>query len=73
MVLGSDLLGVRRVRFCRVLRIFVAIINFVAIDFETANNFRSSACSIVMAKVENGRSPKHFTDYLIVGDEEYQL
>lgn len=29
--------------------------NFVAIDFETANRARSSACSIGMAKVRNGK------------------
>lgn len=37
-------------------------INFVAVDFETANNHRSSACSIGLAFVENGVvvESKHF-------------
>ena len=30
-------------------------INFVAIDFETANQYRASACSVGMVKVENGK------------------
>ena len=29
-------------------------LNFVAIDFETANNFRRSACSLGLVKVKNG-------------------
>lgn len=29
-------------------------LNFVAIDFETANNFRRSACSLGLVRVENG-------------------
>lgn len=28
--------------------------NFIAIDFETANHLRSSACQVGLAKVENG-------------------
>jgi DNA polymerase-3 subunit epsilon len=29
--------------------------NFIALDFETANNDRSSACAIGLVKVENGK------------------
>ncbi|MCB0397292.1 MAG: 3'-5' exonuclease [Flavobacteriales bacterium] len=36
--------------------------NFIAIDFETANNFRSSICSMGVAIVENGKlvGSEHF-------------
>lgn len=37
--------------------------NFVAVDFETANNLRTSACSVGLVKVENG----------IIIDELYTL
>lgn len=38
--------------------------NFVAIDFETANAARSSACSISMVKVENGAIVDTFSSLL---------
>lgn len=45
-------------------------INFTAIDFETANSKRSSACSIGMAKVRNGVVVEHFYRLLrpVTGD-----
>jgi len=34
--------------------------NFVAIDFETANSMRSSACSVALVMVENGQIANSF-------------
>ena len=30
------------------------MMNFVAIDFETANQYRNSACSVAVVEVKNG-------------------
>ena len=34
------------------------MINFVAIDFETANKYANSACSLAVVTVENGQITK---------------
>ncbi len=35
--------------------------NFVAIDFETANRYRNSACAVALVRVEGGRIVDTFT------------
>lgn len=44
-------------------------IDFVAIDFETANRNRASACSVGLAKVENGVVTETF--YRLIDPEDY--
>jgi DNA polymerase-3 subunit epsilon len=44
--------------------ILMDTISFVAIDFETANNARSSVCSIGMVKVVNGKIADRYHKYL---------
>jgi len=39
-------------------------LDFVAIDFETANSFRASACSVGIVKVENGEITETFHSYI---------
>lgn len=38
--------------------------NFTAIDFETANQYRTSACQIGIVLVENGKIKKEFVSYI---------
>jgi DNA polymerase III epsilon subunit-like protein len=53
-------------------------LNFVALDFETANAYRRSACSIGMVKVEDGKIvdvkieyPKSFTEQMLEYSKNY--
>ncbi|MDR0885673.1 MAG: 3'-5' exonuclease [Clostridiales Family XIII bacterium] len=46
-------------------------LNFIAIDFETANNFRASACQVGLVKVMNSEIVDTFSS-LICPPEEYQ-
>jgi len=45
--------------------------NFVAIDFETANRYRSSACSLAAVTVENGKIVK--TAYSLIRPPELKF
>jgi len=44
-------------------------LNFVAIDFETANESRKSICSVGLSKVENGEIVDEY--YTLINPEEY--
>lgn len=47
--------------------------SFVAIDFETADYYRDSACQVGMAKVENGRIIDRFNMLLRPPRQQFRL
>lgn len=47
--------------------------SFVAIDFETADYYRDSACQVGMAKVENGRIIDRFNMFLRPPRQQFRL
>lgn len=48
-------------------------LNFVAIDFETANASRASACSVSMVRVENGKLTSTFSSLLRPTEQNSRL